>query len=54
LGVLLETEIRGISEVQEVKNHGRETEREKVKFSRSDNKGEYTSTKFKAYMVDEV
>ena len=34
-----------------MKNHGRETERRNVKCLWSDNRGEYTSAKFKAYLV---
>jgi len=53
MGILLETEIRGISEVWGVQSHGREIERVKGAVPELRKWGEYTSTKFKEYLVSE-
>ena len=47
--ILLEAEIRSISEVQGVKNYGGKSDRAEVKVLRSDNGGKYTSKEFKDY-----
>jgi len=49
--MLLEVEIGSISEVQGVENFGRKSDGRKVKVLRSDNRGEYTSKKFKDYLA---
>jgi len=49
LGILLEEEIRSISEVQGVKNYGGDSEGVIDKSLESDNGGEYSSIEFKAY-----
>jgi len=51
-GYLLEAKIKSILEVQGVKTMMENQKGRKVKVLMSDNGGEYTSTKFKAYLVD--
>ena len=54
MGVLLEAEIRGVLEVKRVKKTKVENQKgRKVKFLRPNNGGEYTSSKFKEYLVSE-
>ena len=53
LDILLEVKIRGISEVQEVKNYGGELEGTEGEVLRSDNGDEYTFAEFKAYLAGE-
>jgi len=53
-GYLLEAKIRSILEVQGVKTMMENQKGRKVKVLVFDNGGEYTSTKFKAYLVDKV
>jgi len=50
---VLDAEIRGISEVQRVKNQGGESEGQKIKFLRLDNKDGHTISKFKEYLTSE-
>ena len=47
VGILIEAEIRSISEVQGVKNFGEKSDKAKGESLRSDNGGEYTSKEFK-------
>jgi len=51
LSILLEAEIKSISEVQGVKNYGGDQKGRRVKVSRSDNGHEYTSIEFKVYLA---
>jgi len=51
LSILLEAEIRSISEVQGVKTLMKNQTGQKVKVLRSDNEGEYTSKEFKDYLA---
>ena len=50
MGILLEAEIKSISEVQRVKNFGGKSVGWKVKVLRFNNGGEYTFKEFKDYL----
>ena len=53
MGVLLEVEIGGISEVQGVENYAGELEGAKGEVLEINNRDEYTSIEFKTYLVGE-